>query len=161
MNLSDDVVMVPVPRALLADVYQVLAERMQASKVVQPTDIVEIDQTTSDGDDLPHREWSTEDLARLYELASQRDFRVIVLLLDLLSESPERQLSFTELYQAAGLTHGSARRQLAQLSRFMKHDFHRGNWPVAVGRDAEGKATYYLEDRQIPSKWREAKAAAK
>ena len=87
-----------------------------------------------DPESLPDIEWSDDDFLELAPVAN----RVTLTMLELCSAEPGRLVSLAEIVETSGVTHASARAQLAGLTIQSERRLGRRNWPVTVQWDTDG-----------------------
>lgn len=78
------------------------------------------------GDPLPEIAWSAEDLARL----SLKLTDAVRVLMDMCAGSPNELIAYADFVAATGLTSGQVNGALGGLTRQVKRDFARRNWPL-------------------------------
>jgi hypothetical protein len=145
---DDDIVHVPVPRQHLGAVYEALAAAMTESRpginTGPPPEMARAH---------PIVPWTEEDIQRLKRI---NRWATVETIMDFVSESVGREISFSEAQERAGRTVGEARADLAQLTRTIRQQFGRNNWPFQWRTRAGGLLVYYLNSEDVARWWREA-----
>lgn len=115
--------------------------------------------------ELPHIEWSVDDLERL---AASKVWTpsAVSRMLDLLAENPGEWSTTTEMVEglsSLNMSRNDLRGTLAALTRHTKKHYRRRNWPMEVGWGPDISAGYpeemhYRVDDELAARWREARA---
>ena len=140
---DDEIIMVPVPKSRLADVYAALAKPAKGGASVPAEDKVEVPGQGS--------------LTALMvgKLESELDIPAIRALLTHLAEQAPESLTFKEAVQTVGIESNVLRAQLGSLSKVTKRLFSNPIWPMHV-RYVDGGGAVYSMDPKIAEWWLEA-----
>jgi hypothetical protein len=144
---SDDLIQVAVPRRLYPLVLRVLADGMTpptAGAAVFPA-VPTVRDTTAE----VHIPWTADDIRTLRRLLTNPTQRA---LMELTCAKAGRRISFTDVKEAAGTSHGQARADLAGLTKVIRQHLGRSNWPVDVKQTGNGTLTYDVTP-EIAAAW--------
>lgn len=154
---TGDIVLVPVPRRFLPEVYRILGDLMTPAPLV--TEVDPGADLASDDAELLEVLWNGEDLARLAVRLREQGLRAAISMLDQAADEPGKRIRFTDIVEATQLPNGKARQQLAQLTWMIHGEFRRKNWPVHVRYTSTGRAMYSFDDRHLAAAWHSANSS--
>lgn len=89
----------------------------------------------------PTVEWSAEDVERL---RTQMAHRKVSEVLTLLSSQPDRWFKWGDIVDRSGRTSPQVRGDVAGLTRHIRSEWRRDNWPFEVRADEKGKVEYMM-----------------
>ena len=140
---DDEIIMVPVPKSRLADVYAALAKPAKEGADVPAEEKIEVPGQGS--------------LTALMvgKLASELKIPAVRTLLTRLAEQAPESLTFKEAVRVTGIESNALRAQLGSLSKISKRLFSHTIWPMHVGYVDGGEAVYSM-DPKIAAWWLEA-----
>lgn len=144
-NAQDEIVQVPVPRMYLEAVYRALADA--AAPKPEPGSAIPSPK------ELTQRAWTADEISRF---KARNPYGVAATIMDLACAEVGRRVPLDEVERVADMPHTKARGQLGGLTKFLKREFHRTNWPFGVTYDTLGHALYYVTSNEIAKAWREA-----
>lgn len=145
---DDEIIMVPVPKSRLQDVYAALAKPAKEGAGVLAEEKVEV----------PGQGSLT--VSMVGKLESELGIPAVRDLLTRLAEQAPEPLTFKEAVQAAGIESNMLRAQLGSLSKVTKRLFNYTIWPMHVGYVDSGEAVYSM-DPKIAEWWLEASRAGR
>lgn len=148
--LDESTVLVPVPRWLLREVYDLLARRMQEGHTpdrLQPSAPVMpmmLAEATYDETNLAQRNFSAAELGLLKR--SLPEGNIGRTLIDMCANVPGQAIAFDDVVARAGVEPRQARGQLGALTKVLKKLFRTPEWPVHVNIGSQGQATYIMPE---------------
>lgn len=143
---EEEMVLIPVPRKH----YWVVMEALHKAEFQDVTLDAEPEQGSGK---LPEVEYTQADIRLLHE---QIGNPTVLKLLDLTAAKPGAPVTFQELIAEAGRGFGVARADIAGLTRLVRRELHRNNWPVSWEIGPTGEVTYRMRD-DYAGWWRAAR----
>jgi len=161
-NQNAHFISVPVPAHLVTSVMRFIAEHSEGG--ARPD---EAEEDTPSGDQRPRltwREWTADDFGLL--LSDPRpSARRIVKVLDVLSATPDTELSTTNLAEATDLSRGELRGGFSGFTRVCKslRTDARLDWPILwssgpSNQDGQDQETFYHVPAVVATLWQQARA---
>lgn len=152
---DDDLVLVPVPRPYLTDVYRLIGQLSAQGMFNNDLPEDEEDGSASDGE---ASEWTLGDLDGLNN-DPRVSFQRIATIMDVLAKVPGQHVSTTGLSQETGLSRREIRGALSGFSRALNNAYGYIAWPFtfkwgapSAGTGQEGEA-YYTMDAVTAKRW--------
>ncbi len=152
VEISDEIVMVPVPRSYLGAVYAALGRSMNPTGPGEPGPTgdgvgVSVKGIRSEG------RWTEAKLQRVEGILSPRKFPATRSLLTMAAERAPKPVTFGEAAARAGVPEKRFRGELGALTKVIKRLFDgETSWPVSVHYGDQGEASYSM-DPQIAQWW--------
>lgn len=129
MDISDELVSVPVPRRFYPLIIQTLSNALAAeSRGPAPG-----------APSRTERAWTAEEIRDLRRAVHNK---TVEALMELTCALPGKRVTFQEVYECAGRTYGQARADLAGFTRLLRKSFGRETWPVNVVQGPDKGLTY-------------------
>lgn len=141
---SDELVSVAVPRRHYSLVLRTLADAMAG----EGTALRPPAPSGSKGK-KGHKDWTAEEIVRLNFLLSRPAARTMM---DLACETPGQGVTFTQVVDKVGCELRTGRGDLAAMTRLIRKQFKRDNWPLRVTQTADGIA--YQATPEIAAAWK-------
>lgn len=99
-------------------------------------------------------DWTQSMIRRLKEALT---YPAAVTLLDMTAETPDHEVTFTDLYARAGLPPKQVAAELGAMSKLSRKLFEgKKTWPIRWWQDSTDNITRYVMQRRIAEWWREA-----
>ncbi len=158
-QISDEIVLVPVPKPHLPAVYAALSKSMNQADQTRPVDATQDVEAVAVKGFRNEGRWTEAKVRRVEGILSSRRFPATRALLTMAAERAPKAVTFGEAAEAAGVPEKRFRGELGALTKVIKRLFDgERSWPVSVHYGDQGEASYTM-DPQIAHWWLNASSA--
>ena len=137
IDSNDELVALPVPLRLYPKLVQALAAALAAE--------------SGDRHDArpAQTQWTPAEIGRLHRLVRNRTVRE---LMDMTCASPGERIRFQDVFARVGRTYAEARADLAGLTKLLRANFDRVDWPIAAIQNG-GEGLVYVATPIVADAW--------